>query len=450
MKVQTRLALFCSTVFGIIFAIISILIYGLYYKNAERQVYKNLKKTAYITAIFYLEEDELNNKEFELVKKQFEEFVLDASYQIYNKDNTISYGTENLDIPSDILDKIRKDGSLSFTSDGYRCYGIFYEDNQGDFVIITKNNKEELSTQINLLLSILITSFFIGLLAIVGLSRWVSHVAYRPFQKVIDQVNNISTNNLNVQIESPETKDELQELIDTFNTLLTKISETFVIQKNFVSYVSHEFKTPLASILGNLEVFSIKDRTPEEYKNLSEKLIQQIYQLGAILNTLIVVSDLSKDSDIRSLVRIDELIWEIIEKLSERYSESRIKVDINILPEDEHMLSINKDKTQLFMTLFNLIENGVKYSQGNIVDICIYKNSNNFLCISITDYGIGIPAEQLDNISRPFYRADNTNQIQGSGIGLSIALRILEKNNIEYKIESQVNIGTKVSLILSH
>lgn len=450
MKVQTRLALFCSTVFGIIFAIISILIYGLYYKNAERQVYKNLKKTAYITAIFYLEEDELNNKEFELVKKQFEEFVLDASYQIYNKDNTISYGTENLDIPSDILDKIRKDGSLSFTSDGYRCYGIFYEDNQGDFVIITKNNKEELSTQINLLLSILIASFFIGLLAIVGLSRWVSHVAYRPFQKVIDQVNNISTNNLNVQIESPKTKDELQELIDTFNTLLTKISETFVIQKNFVSYVSHEFKTPLASILGNLEVFSIKDRTPEEYKNLSEKLIQQIYQLEAILNTLIVVSDLSKDSDIRSLVRIDELIWEIIEKLSERYSESRVKVDINILPEDEHMLSINKDKTQLFMALFNLIENGVKYSQGNMVDICIYKNSNNFLCISITDYGIGIPTEHLENISRPFYRADNTNQIQGSGIGLSIALRILEKNNIEYKIESQVNIGTKVSLILSH
>lgn len=450
MKVQTRLALFCSTVFGIIFAIISILIYGLYYQNAEKQVYKNLKKTAYITAIFYLEEDELNNKEFELVKKQFEEFVLDASYQIYNKDNNISYGTEHLDIPSDILDKIRKEKKLSFIVEGFRCYGIFYEDNQGDFVIITKNNKEELSTQINLLLSILIASFFIGLLAIVGLSRWVSHVAYRPFQKVIDQVNNISTNNLNVQIESPKTKDELQELIDTFNTLLTKISETFVIQKNFVSYVSHEFKTPLASILGNLEVFSIKDRTPEEYKNLSEKLIQQIYQLEAILNTLIVVSDLSKDSDIRSLVRIDELIWEIIEKLSERYSESRVKVDINILPEDEHMLSINKDKTQLFMALFNLIENGVKYSQGNMVDICIYKNSNNFLCISITDYGIGIPAEQLDNISRPFYRADNTNQIQGSGIGLSIALRILEKNNIQYRIESQVNIGTKVSLILSH
>lgn len=445
MKVQTRLTLLCSIVFGVIFAIISLLIYGLYYKNAERQVYNNLQKTAYITAIFYLEEDELNSKEFEKVKNQFESMVSDASYQIYNDVNEISYGVQQSLIPPYILDEIRKKESLSFSTDDFRCYGIFYEDNQGDFVVIAKNKKEEFSKQMNLLLWILLGSFVIGIFAIIALSRWVSHIAYRPFQKVINQVNQISTNDLDVQIESPNTKDELQDLINTFNKLLSQISESFIIQKNFVRYVSHEFKTPLASVVGNLEVFSIKDRNPKEYKELSEKLIQEIYHLENILNTLIVVSDLSKDSNIVAVVRIDELIWEIIHNISEQ-SDVKMKVSIDILPQDEQSLLIDKDKTQLFMALFNLIENAAKYSQGKPIDIHLYKGDQNKLCLSIQDHGIGIPNEQLEDISKPFYRADNAAQQQGSGIGLSIALRILEKNDIKYIINSKVNEGTKINL----
>ena len=448
MKVQTRLSLFCSIVFGVIFAILSLLIYGLFYKNTQKQVYSNLQKTAYITAIFYLEEDELNSKEFEKVRNQFESLVSDASYQIYNEVNQVSYGVQQSIVPSEILDEIRQKGSLTFSTENFRCYGIFYEDNQGDFVVIAKNNKDDFSAQMNLLLWILLASFIIGLFAIIALSMWVSRVAYRPFQKVIDQVNNISTNNLNVQIESPNTKDELQDLINTFNNLLSKISESFVIQKNFVRYVSHEFKTPLASVLGNLEVFSIKDRSPEEYQKLSEKLIQEILHLENILNTLIVVSDLSKDSNIASVVRIDELIWEIIHKISE-HSHSKMKVNLDVLPNDEHLLFIDKDRTQLFMALYNLIENAVKYSQGRMVDINIFKTEKGTLCLSIKDHGIGIPPEQLEHISKPFYRADNADHLQGSGIGLSIALRILEKNKIKYTINSEINEGTKIVLFLN-
>lgn len=446
MKVQTRLSLFCSLVFGVIFAIISLLIYGLYYNNTEKSVYKGLEKTAYISAFFYLEEDELNISEFEKVRKQFKELVSDSGYQIYAEDNTIAYGALGDEIAPEILEKIRKQENLSFSVNEYFCYGIFYRDNQGDFVVVAKEKKSVLEEQINLLLGILTASFFIGLFAIIIFSRWVSHIAYRPFSNVIEQVKNISTNNLDVQIDLPATKDELRDLTATFNELLGKISETFVIQKNFVSYVSHEFKTPLASILGNLEVFSIKDRSPEEYKDLSEKLIQQIYQLEEILNTLIIISDLRKDTDTVSQMRLDDLIWEIINKITVRYSNSKVLVDVDILPEDEQLMSVTTDRTQLLMALFNLIENAVKYSLGKTVDIKIYKESGK-LGLSITDRGIGIPNDQMENISKPFFRADNSGQMQGNGIGLSIALRILEKNKINYRIESKIDMGTKVSLI---
>jgi len=443
MKVKTRLSLFCSLIFSVVFAILAFSIYGLYYTNTEKSIYNNLDKTAHISALFYLEEDELSTKEFDKIREQFLEIISDSYYQVYDKDNQIAYGLGTPDISVSILDKIRNVKHLSFISGNYLCHGIFYEDNQGDFVVIAKQDKSILEEQVNPLLWILIPLFLIGVLAIILLSRWVANLAYRPFTEAINEVNNISTNDLNVQIKSPQTKDELQDLIDTFNDLLSKISDTVVIQKNFVQYVSHEFKTPLASMLGNIDLFSIKDRSPDEYKQLSEKLMQQIFQMEEILDTLIIISDLKKDEKESFQTRIDELIWEIIDKMKGVHPKSKILVHINIDPEDEAIMLVDIDHTQLLIALFNLIENAVKYSQKENVEITLSKNKGK-LHISIIDKGIGIPPEKLDHISKPFHRGDNINDVQGSGIGLSLALRIFDKNNIQYKIKSEINVGTQV------
>jgi signal transduction histidine kinase len=98
------------------------------------------------------------------------------------------------------------------------------------------------------------------------------------------------------------------------------------------------------------------------------------------------------------------------------------------------------------MALSNLIDNAVKYSHGKLVEIRLYKEDEH-LQLSITDKGIGIPPNQLEHISKPFYRADNVRRIQGSGIGLSIALLILEKNQIKYHIHSENGTGTCVLLV---
>lgn len=448
MKVGNRLALYCSIVFGVVFAVSSLLIYFLYYANVERNIYKGLEKNAYISAFFYLEEDELDAKEFDKVKEQFKELVPATSYQIYNINNYISYGTEELIIPHAILDEIKVRESKSFEVEDYLCYGIFYEDNQGDFVVVTKESKAVLAEQMAPLGNTLLVAFVVGLLAIVFLSRWIAKLAYRPFSNIIKQVNNISANKLDVQIESPNTKDELQDLIETFNELLTEISETFVIQKNFVNYVSHEFKTPLASLLGNLEVFSIKDRTPEEYKELSARLIADIHQLEDILETLMVVSDLRSENMMENRTRIDEIIWDVVGKVTKKYVDARVDVDINIAAEDEDVMYVNIDRTQLFMSLVNMIENSIKYSKDRTARINIYKEMGQ-LQVAIVDYGIGIPKSQLNDISKPFYRANNVQSVQGLGIGLSIALRILEKNDINYVIESEEGKGTSVFLRFS-
>lgn len=446
MKIQNRLSLYNSIIFGIILAVISLLTYGIYYSNTKKIIYSNLKNTAYITALFYLEEDELNNEEFAKIRSQFDEFVNNSYYQIYNSQDSISYGSHFLRISPVHLNEIRKKGALSFSDDDFFCYGIFYEDNQGNFVIVSREKKDLVFQQMSVLLWILIISFILGILIIIILvNRWISRVAYQPFREAIKQVKNISTSMINPRIEVPPTQDELQDLLETFNDLLAKISETFQVQKNFVNYVSHEFKTPLTAMLGNLEVFSLKDRNPNEYKQLSDILIQQINQLEEILNTLIIISDLRNKSDISTSVRVDELIWEIISKVGIQYPNTDIAVNMHILPKEENILWVSVERTQLLIALYNLIENAVKYSGGSTVDIEIINNYGK-LNVLIADKGIGIPPEELENISKPFYRAQNTNMVMGSGIGLSIALRILEKNDIGYSIDSVINVGTTVRL----
>lgn len=443
MKIQVRQSIYSSITFGVVFVVISFLIYVLYADNAKKVSYKNLAKTAHLVALFHLEEDELNTKEFEKVKKQFEEFVSETSYQLYDETDSIVFGTQNDRIDSDILQKIRQEGDLSFSTTTNICYGIFYEDNQGDFIIVTKESATFLNDQLMSLFWILASALIIGLVAVILLSRWLSRIAYKPISNIIEQVNDFTPNHPEAKIDLPNTKDELQELAETFNSLLERISETFIIQKNFANYVSHEFKTPLASMLGNLEVFMLKDRSPKEYEELSQNLILQIRQLGEILDTLIIISDLRKQIEISNSVRVDELIWEIIEKISSTYSTARIDTIINIRSEDADLLVVHKDRTQLLMALFNIIENAVKYSSGKTVEVRIYENLGK-LHLSVRDQGIGIPVAELENISKPFYRANNINRVQGNGIGLSIALRILENNDIRYQIDSKVNVGTSV------
>lgn len=443
MKVNNRLSLYCTLTFGVIFAIMSLLIYWLYYTNAKQSVYSHLEKTAFISAWFYLEEDELSSNEFEKIRSQFEETAANSNYQVYDSLNQIAYGVTPADISPDILNEIRRKKYLAFSVDDYLCYGIFYEDNQGDFVIIVKEKESFLYGQFNMLLWIILLSFFIGMIAVVLLSRWVAKLAYRPFSDVITEVKNISTNQLNIQIHSPGTKDELDDLIKTFNDLLSKISDTVTIQKNFVRYISHEFKTPLTAILGNLDLFSLKARNPQECKDLSIVLIKQVLQIEEILNTLIVISDLKNDDELILEIRIDGLIWEIVERIKNKYPKSVLFININISPQDEELMYLNINQTQLLIAFYNLIENAVKYSANKPVNINIYKENDN-LTLSVVDDGIGIPSDKLKDINKPFFRADNSKHVEGDGIGLSLALRIFEKNGIQYKIESKIDVGTKV------
>jgi two-component system sensor histidine kinase ArlS len=437
MNLRNRLSLITTLTFGIVFTITSSAVYVVFKKSTERVIFNELENSVLITAYFYLEEDELSSNEHGEIRKQFKENTQGIEVRIYNEKNKIKFGdfSEDKEISSEILNKIREEKTLNFASSNHFYSALFYPDNQGDFVVLLKERKDTFSEQSNRLLLILVMVLIAGILAIFFLSRWVSNIAYKPVTKVISNLNSFDLNKIDQPITKTKTDNELDNLIETFNQLLARISDSILIQKNFINYVSHEFKTPLASISGNLEVFGQKNRTPEEYKEVSEKVLKNVYQIEDILNTLLVVSGIKSNQNLISKTRTDELIWQVLEKLNESgFNTKNISVLVET-PKSE-LLETKVDKNQLFVALFNLVENAIKYGEDKPIEIKFNTNAKQKLTISISDNGNGIPADELDKIFKPFYRGNNAEKYKGTGLGLSLTQLICKQNNIILTVKS--------------
>lgn len=447
MKIRDRFTLISSLTFSVVFVIASLITYFSFYSYSEKIVYNELQKTCLLTGIFYLEKDELPENQHLIIGQQFRENSLEIITRVYDEKNQIVYGDKTLDnnINQSKLDYVRKNRKLSFKSKHHFYFGSYYHDNQGDFVVFVKKNDTDFKTMTDRLLIIMILVLVSGLISIYIVSRVLSNLAYAPIKNIINQVNEIQATSLDKQIVSPNSKDDIQELIESYNNLLKRLSDTFIIQKNFINYVSHEFKTPLTAISGNLEVFAQKDRSSAEYKEMSEKVLENVYQIEDTMNTLMMLSGLRENMELNEIFRVDELVWDINDQLSASYHlKGQIQIALEVL--NDKLLSIKGNSNEIKIALFNIIENAVKYSAGNPIKISLSEH-NQQLKIVIEDQGKGISEEDLQFIKQTFYRGKNVSDIKGSGIGLPLANVIFKQNNIEFTIASKKDAGTTVTLV---
>lgn len=448
MKIRSRFTIISSFTFSVVFVIASVITYYSFYSYSEKIVYNELQKTCLLTGIFYLEKDELPENQHILIGQQFRENSLEIVTRVYNNKNQIVYGDKTIDknINASRLDYIRKNRKLSFKSRHHFYFGNYYHDNQGDFVVFVKKNDTEFKTMTDRLLIIMIMVLIIGLITIYIVSRVLSNLAYSPIKNIVDQVNEIQASSLDRHIITPNTKDDIQELVETYNNLFKRLSDTFIIQKNFINYVSHEFKTPLTAISGNLEVFAQKDRSSAEYKEMAEKVLENVYQIEETMNTLMMLSGLRNNTEMNEIFRVDELVWDINDQLPDIYELKSSPIQIVLEVANDKLLSIKGNRNEIKIALYNIIENAVKYSNGNPIKISLLEIQNQ-LKIVIEDRGTGISEEDLKFISQTFFRGKNVKDIKGSGVGLSLANIIFKQNNIDFTIASKKDEGTTVTLL---
>jgi len=168
MKLKHRLALYSVVIFSIIILIVSTIIYFSFYTEMEKKEIKSLQNKTLLASIYYLEKDELPVLEHNNIKSQLEKTISRKNILIVDHNNKKYNGnmSSNNDISTNFIESIRANKSDFFTSKDFFYNGIFYHDNEGDFVVITRESKQEFNEQMESLLQILISVSLVGLIFI--------------------------------------------------------------------------------------------------------------------------------------------------------------------------------------------------------------------------------------------------------------------------------------------
>lgn len=442
MKLRDRLSLYAVMVFSIVILLASTLIYFSFYNWMVHNQFRDLQNKTLLAAVFYLEADEQSHPERESIKNQLQKTISRTNIAVYDRLDRQTAGEMINDshISLQFIQTVREQQKGNLTSKDHFYHGIFYRDNEGDFVVVAREWKGNFNAQMTSLLYILIAVFVFGILLIYILSQFLGKIAYDPILKIMKQIKDRDEKNFQQPLTLQKSYAEITALVETYNLFIERIGQTFAIQKNFVDYISHELRTPITAILGTLEVTSNRARSIAEYNDVMIRLRQYTADLEASLDNMMLLSGARTNFEFKNF-RIDEVVWKVIED-AYVYHNADIQVEFEV--DDSKLLNIYGNENLLESALKNIIENAIKYSNNQSVRIRIYIAAGR-LKLCITDKGIGIPVADLGSITQNFFRGGNTGNFQGKGIGLSMSKVIFTLHRIEMEISSGEN-GTTVEL----
>ncbi len=450
MKIRNKITLLFVLLAGSLLFGIFVFVYYFAYHYTENEFFLRLKERTNIVAQSYLEKDELSAHIYnEIIQKHLQKLP-DEQEQLIKVDiptRTIEKDSAIM-LPKNFINDIFTDKYAQMKVAGTYFSGLLYPDNQGDFIIVVSaNNKYGTAMMIDLR-NVLVIALFWGLGAIFIIGRYYAGKVLNPITEITEKANNISVSNLHLRLQTGKNKDELNQLAVTFNKMLERLEIAFEMQNNFVNNASHELRTPLTAILGEIEITLNRQRSPEEYRESLNTIEKEAHRLDLLVNSLLKLAQ--ADTDEKGLlvepIRIDALLENVKSILDNTNPGNRVTIDFNSLPYHSEALVIQGNQNLLNIAINNILDNACKFSKNNQVFIKISTEEKQ-VSISIKDQGVGIPADDLNNVSVPFFRASNAREFKGFGVGLALALKIIKLHGGTMSITSELMKGTEVKII---
>ncbi len=334
---------------------------------------------------------------------------------------------------------------LKWNPGGIRLVSLLvYDKEKNPYVLqVATSSKEMRSMMRRLRVFILIIAPVLLVLVALGGYFFVRR-AFRPVVKIVDTVNGITSEDLSLRVESTGSKDEIGKLTETFNRMIDRLEKSFKSIKEFSGNASHELKTPLTVIRGEIEVALRKERNTEEYKNILSTIQDETANLQLIINDLLFLSKIDSGSVSFSFgeLSLEEPLLDAYEENCNFAEEKGIRV---ILEQIDPIL-FSGNRTLLRRMFSNLVQNAVKYTgKGGTVTITLTDEDGPRFAIS--DTGMGIPHQSLPYIFDSFYRvehsrSDSPHETGGAGLGLTIVKRIVELHNGDIGVETREGKGS--------
>lgn len=422
-------------------------------RNTDRDFFRALLAKARLEAQVVLEKDELTAEIYqEVIDKHLDKLPKEKGQVISLLDSSALLNNNIL--TAEIVAKTIKNGEYQIKSDTSHLVYLFYQDNQGDFIIAMSAENTEGEKRF----SVLINNMFLGLVItmviqfIVGLA-FARGITF-PIYQIIEQLDKVKTSDLSNRLNTKRNKDEVNQLITTINNLLDRLESGFNAQKQFISNASHELKTPLTVIRGESETVLRKQRKTDDYENSLRKINSESERLTAVLESLLQLTEItSTDMDFQKEVfNIEELL---LEAQTEMFQFSGGKNLIKVSYDHDairYQVFVKGKRNWVFLALINVFKNALKYS-GFQKDVLVKLESSNLLnksgvCIMIIDQGIGIHPDDISSITAPFKRGKNTHNYEGQGVGLSVVDHVIKLHGGILDINSMIDEGTVIQIHL--
>lgn len=294
-----------------------------------------------------------------------------------------------------------------------------------------------------------------GFIVLITLSSlWIARNTTRPIKLLLGAVQSFSRQEFRrVHLNR---KDELGMLADGLDSMGRQLHDYIQYQKQFVSNVSHELKTPLAAIRGFSQYLVEGENENKELQKIYAHLLQESDRLTRLINELLLLSRFDKaGSDELEVEKteMNELIQQVALNMEAKAKDKGIKIMVSKAEgevTDEGLTRVYANVNPMLMShaIANLVDNAIKYSASHTQIEIEMGHTTSEVVIRIRDQGIGIAGDELERVQERFYRAKNASTANGSGLGLSICKEIVERFNGYIDMESELGKGTTITIVL--
>ena len=333
----------------------------------------------------------------------------------------------------------RGEAIFRFSRVGFTARTIFpLRDSILQISMVKDNNLLRRSiSQIGLSLSVvvLLSIFF----AFFALQRILS-----PLRVLTKATKRAASGDFDFQVNTT-TVDEIGVLTNSFNEMLCELKSNELLRNDFVRNVSHEFKTPLATIQGFAKLINSGQCTDEERAEYAKIIESESQRLAVLCNNILRLSRIENQQIVARNIKfsLDEQLRDSILLLEQQWSDKNIDLDIDL-----EEMDIYSDEELLQQVWLNILGNAIKFTSQNGKIQVVLKSSGNNAIVSISDNGIGMTEEVQQHIFDKFYQGDRSHAIQGNGLGLSIVKEIVHLCKGTVTVYSQPGVGSTFTVTL--
>lgn len=430
MKIRNKLILIYLAITAVLLSFFCVVIY-LQSKDYRRSEFKDrLRKEALSTANIYFNKKDISPEVLKLLDRNDFTALTNEEIVIFDSKNQVIYesGEDRFKIDGDILEKIRAEKEFFWENTKYEFIGILFEKKNQKYVIVSYAVDNYGFFKLQNLTYVLILGG-LCILFLSALTGWFFvERMLNPIQQIIKKIDKIKASQLGDRLDVGNENDEFAQLADRFNQMLDRLQKSFMAQKAFVSHASHELRTPLTSITGQIQVSLLAEDSPEDLKKMIQSVLEDVKQLNRLSNNLLDLTSLNTYSEKSNLTLVN-----VLDKLS-RVRDEAIKknplgqVAINFDVNEDEIPELLGNPPLLYTAFYNLIDNGIKYSPNQTVDIEVI-NKPRSIIVQFQNNSQNISDDDLKNIFEPFKRGSNSKNKVGHGVGLSLVKGIVEMHH---------------------